>query len=118
LSSIDIVARFPSVTDGPDLVEVNLPGLQGFRKAVHTVFRVGGIGADPVELTLSEVDERPRHPEWESFSLIFCGAAGALDQGLHPVDHADLGSFPLFLVPVVGEADGQLYEAVFNRPTS
>jgi hypothetical protein len=112
-----MVARFVLVTDGAGLsAEAALPALNGFREAEGTVFRVKAGDGHPVELTLTEVSETARPPGWESFSLLFLGAEGALSQGTHQVEHGDLGSFPLFLVPIVGDGDGHLYEAVFNRP--
>jgi len=53
----------------------------------------------------------------ECFSLIFRGPSDAsLDQRTYRVEHASLGDFPLFLVPLGPTADGaQALEAVVNR---
>ena len=107
------------MTDGPkSFVEAPLPALQTLRQAVGTPFRVESGGGEPVELTLTEIIENDRGPGWESFSLLFGGARGALLQGTHELDHDGLGSFPLFLVPIADVGGEPLYEAVFNRPTT
>jgi hypothetical protein len=70
-----------------------------------------------VDVTLVEVAVSDRRPNWETFSILFAGGGdGAFPQATYRVDHADLGSFPLSLVPVLTDGDGRHYEAVFNRP--
>lgn len=50
-----------------------------------------------------------------SFSLLFRGPREPrLDQGIVPLRHPRLGRLDLFVVPVVCEADGMRYEAVFG----
>lgn len=68
-------------------------------------------------LTLSEVkDLKP----WEEqkrlgFTLTFRGQSKAiLPQGMWGLQHDDLGSLELFLVPMQPDQEGPLYEAVFN----
>jgi hypothetical protein len=92
------------------------PALVGFQKALDSGFRVQADDFDPVDVTLVQVTVSDRRPTWETFSLLFAGGEGALPQAMYRVDHADLGSFPLFLVPVLTDRDGLHYEAVFNRP--
>jgi hypothetical protein len=54
-------------------------------------------------------------PGYESFSLLFQGPAEPfLPQAIYPLEHAQLGAFALFLVPVGKNAAGFLYEAVLN----
>lgn len=109
---------FVQVAAGAESSSEAWPALDSFRAAVGTAFRVDAGDGHTVELTLAEVDETARRPRWESFSLLFAGAGEALVQGTYPVDHGDLGSSLLFLVPVAGDGDGRLYEAVFNRPAA
>jgi hypothetical protein len=54
--------------------------------------------------------------ESDSFSIIFHGPPDRmLSQGTYHFEHAHIGSFPLFIVPI-GSANGRIqYEAVFNR---
>lgn len=52
-----------------------------------------------------------------SFSLIFRGESSSvlLNQGLHPIEAADLGKLEVFLVPIERNADGtHLYQVVFS----
>ena len=107
------------MTDGPKpFVEAALPALQTLRHTVGTPFRVASDAGQPMELTLTEIIENDRGPDWESFSLLFAGAAGTLSQGTQQMAHDRLGSFPLFLVPIADVGGEPLYEAVFNRPTT
>ena len=51
-----------------------------------------------------------------NFSLVFRGPLQpVLPQRIYPVEHAALGRFDLFIVPVRRDAQGLYYEAVFNR---
>ena len=94
------------------------PSMAGFRDAVDTAFEVGAGGAPLGRMTLLEVSVTDRGPGWECFALLFAGPRPALPQATYAVESAALGSFSLFLVPVVSPPDRQHYEAVFNRPTS
>jgi hypothetical protein len=72
------------------------------------------LGEDALELELVEFTDRSSE-RTESFSLIFRGPLERpFPQATYTVQHAGLGSFPLFLVPVAREKDGMRYEAVFN----
>lgn len=42
-------------------------------------------------------------------------AATMLQQGVYEMHHAELGTLPLFIVPVHQHDDGIVYEAVFTR---
>lgn len=49
------------------------------------------------------------------FSLVFRGPAGVvLPQRIYQVDHPELGSLDIFLVPIGADAAGVRYEAVFG----
>ena len=49
------------------------------------------------------------------FSLVFRGpAGGALPQRIYRLEHPELGSLDVFLVPIGPDAGGMCYEAVFN----
>lgn len=90
-----------------------------FKAALGTAFRVHMDDARSVELTLVEVTDFDYGPGWESFSLLFTGPEPpAFRHGLFTVEHAKMGSFPMFLVVVRTFADGLRYEAVFNRPAA
>jgi hypothetical protein len=51
-----------------------------------------------------------------SFSLLFTGPIDPMiDQGTYRFEHDRLGSFSLFIVPLVPERGAHYYEAIFNR---
>src|SRR3954470_1652709 len=51
----------------------------------------------------------------EPFSIVFQGPREpVLPQQIYRMEHAALGSFDLFIVPIGAEPDGVLYEAVFG----
>lgn len=96
--------------------EREAPELKRFQDAVDSRFRVTLPGRVAADLTLIEVATFEFRPGWESFSLLFDGPSPpAFWDGMFVVEHAELGSFPLFLVAVHTDTDGQQYEAVFNR---
>jgi hypothetical protein len=67
---------------------------------------------DPLELVLSSCDESPHaRPDQPAFSLSFDSSdPQPRDQQIFALEHAELGQFDLFLVPV----GPQQYEAVIN----
>ncbi len=54
----------------------------------------------------------------EKFSLLFRGMNGqALDQDTYLFEHAGIGQFAMFIVPIGAmDTNHDYYEAVFNRP--
>lgn len=113
-----MVARFLRVPDGPSLPTAeSLPTLADFRHAAGTAFQVQVDDRRAVEVTLVEVRHTDRRSGWETFSLLFAGPDEPFPQAAYPIRHDKLGSFLLFLVPVLTEVSGQSYEAVFNRPS-
>lgn len=73
-------------------------------------------GAEPLELTLSRCDESPHaRPDHPAFSLLFhAPGTGHLPQQIFAIEHAELGEFELFLVPLGPDGDRMRYEAVIN----
>lgn len=68
-----------------------------------------------VDLVLIEAEDLGSTPRQEQFSLQFQGPlTHFLPQATYPVEHATLGQFALFLVPVGREPEGYRYEAIFN----
>lgn len=97
-----------------------------FSAAVGTPFRVVRDG-DPINLDLIEVVAAPPRDEadaqrraaagirTEPFTLTFRGPGEPrLAQGIQRLEHERLGELEIFLVPLQPDADGPLYEAVFN----
>ncbi len=69
-------------------------------------------------LTLRRVDSLPRPPGdqgREPFSLEFTDAAhDHVPQQTVEVTHEEMGSYPLFVVPLGPSDDGMRYEAIFT----
>jgi hypothetical protein len=86
-----------------------------FEAATGTTFAVHAGEGAPVMLTLAEVEALPAPEWWEYFALLFDGPGPALPQWTYRVEHATMGTFPLFLGPVAAGPAGLRYEAVFNR---
>ncbi len=96
-----------------------MPKLASLRAALDSSFRVHLDDARTEDLTLVEITILASRPGWESFSLVFRGPdPPAFWQGTFAVDHAEVGSFPVFLVAVHTEGEGQQYQAIFNRPAT
>lgn len=49
------------------------------------------------------------------FSIVFRGPSDTvLPQHIYRMEHTDIGSFEIFLVPIGPDGEGLLYEAIFN----
>jgi uncharacterized protein DUF6916 len=88
-----------------------------FSKHVNTKFRVAV--EPPVELELEQVKGYLSQPHEETgmerFSIFFAGPNDrCLEQRMYSLEHEQMGTFDLFLVPVSRDARGFHYEAVFN----
>ncbi|HYG57714.1 MAG TPA: hypothetical protein VD902_06565 [Symbiobacteriaceae bacterium] len=90
--------------------------LSVFREQLQSQFQVDLGSAEPVTLQLTQAADLGSTPRQERFSVVFRGPLDPyLDQRMYPIEHAALGKFDLFLVPIAREPEGFLYEAVFNR---
>ncbi len=87
-----------------------------FARHEKSTFTLASNG-EPQSLVLMEVADLSSDPENdESFSLLFHATGpGLLGQGLYQLNHQEMGSQALFLVPVDADESGAYYEAVFNR---
>jgi len=95
--------------------------LATFSPLVGTEFRVDVGGALPVALRLAEASSLsggkgiPAGRTREPFALVFRGPARpTLSQRTYPFEHAALGRFDVFIVPIGPDADGPRYEAIFT----
>ena len=87
-----------------------------FANNLQTKFKVSVDSDRVVELELKEVSEPKVSPRQEQFAIVFQGPSDSfLGQGTRLLDHALIGSFDLFLVPIRQDDQGFYYEAVFNR---
>jgi len=87
-----------------------------FEPLVHDRFRFASEATTPFEVELIDVSEMGSPGAQRSqFSLVFRGGPSPpLPQGIHGLEHEDLGRLDLFLVPIGPDAEGQRYEAVFT----
>jgi len=72
-----------------------------------------------LEIELVEIKDFPK--KWagpsgrQPFSIFFRGPCDlSLPQNTYKIEHEKIGTFALFLVPVVPDESGNIYEAVFN----
>jgi hypothetical protein len=88
-----------------------------FSKLVKTKFQVHIDAERVVEMELAQVISRSDATSpTDSFSLIFLGPLQpALPQKMFLFEHAELGTFHLFIVPIARTPAGMEYEALFNR---
>lgn len=91
--------------------------VETFSGLVGDIFRLQvdgeqGFDTELIEATpLGPALDQARAP----FSLVFRGPAGILvPQRIYRLDHADLGAFELFLVPIGPDEVGMRYQAVFS----
>jgi hypothetical protein len=73
--------------------------------------------ADAVELRLVEAQDVGSTPRQMQFSIVFRGPVNVpLVQAIYKMEHDELGTFDLFIVPIKQDQDGIYYQAIFNRP--
>jgi hypothetical protein len=94
-----------------------------FSPHVGDKFRVFYNPTSALELTLASAEElgTASAREWSRasgrapFNLTFAGPREAfLPQGTYRIEHDDLGSFELFIVPLGPGGEGLLYEVIFT----
>jgi hypothetical protein len=92
------------------------PSYEVFAENLNAVFQIRFEADKLVEVKLVEVSELKKTSQQERFSIVFKGPRETfLPQYEYQMTHERAGTFPIFLVPVGVEADGFLYEAVFNQ---
>jgi hypothetical protein len=94
-----------------------------FAEHLKTVFRLL-TGGEPLPLELVEVQRASYADEpaavgpagrREPFNLLFRGPRSPYArQGIHRLEHDELGTLEIFLVPLGPDASGMRYEAVFT----
>jgi hypothetical protein len=104
----------------PDLGALTLEHFSGH---VGDTFTVGAL-VDPtgapatLAIKLAEAEQlgpAPSDDQREPFSLMFTGPMETmLMQGIHQLEHADLGELGIFLVPVQPDHGQARYQAIFT----
>lgn len=83
---------------------------------VHTKFQLQHPVAGVLEIELINAEEFTVAPQQEQFTLTFLASpVPPLAQGLYQMEHTQLGTGALFLVPISLNENGLTCEAVFNR---
>lgn len=91
-----------------------------FSSRIGEEFRIALDDGESVtlELTAAEIKAvagTPDHPD-SAFSVLFRGLlTHPLGQQMYEFEHSELGTLPLFVVPVQEDENGFYYEAVFTR---
>lgn len=87
-----------------------------FSGLLGDTFKVHPDTREPLDFELisaTELGERPGRGR--PFSIVFRGSGDVLlPQRIYRMEHAEMGSFEVFLVPIGPDEKGLLYEAVFN----
>ena len=88
-----------------------------FKQHVKSAFRISSESAPTVlDMQLIEVCEGHSTERFEQFSVLYTGPKEPLlKQGTYRFEHAAMGSFNLFIVPISSDEGGTVYEAVFGR---
>ena len=92
--------------------------VESFSTHLNSTFALG-VGESTVDLTLTQVQKLPFRPFQgmmrEPFSLIFrSGMPVVLPQRAYPLKHEAMGKLDIFIVPIGRDAQGIVYQAVFN----
>ena len=93
-----------------------------FSAHLGKTFRISMDSSQPLDLELIEAtDLSARYPseraegKWRPFSIVFRGPGDILlPQAIYRIEHDQIGTFDLFIVPIGRDKDGLRYEAVFN----
>ena len=88
-----------------------------FAAHINSKFKAYLNEATILELELTSVTESSPTPKQEQFVLIFRAPLSAPPhQQMFQLEHAQLGSGLIFMVPIAKDASSVTYEAIFNRP--
>jgi len=75
------------------------------------------LGADELPLEIAKISRLPEtsvRAEPFSLTLRHNGASGYLPQGVYTIRHPLRGELQVFTVPIGPDANGMLYEIIFN----
>jgi len=87
-----------------------------FAKLLKTSFSVTDSAGNDSSLYLAKTQDLSASLGGENFSLMFRGPSSRrLSQGTYEFGHRRHGTFPMFIVPMLGDGRHAYYEAVFNR---
>jgi hypothetical protein len=91
--------------------------LEQFSQHLNSKFSARREPAVAVELQLVEAQSTGSTPGYEQFSLLFRGPLNhLLEQSTYSFEHAEIGTFDMFIVPIKQDQEGLYYQAIINRP--
>jgi hypothetical protein len=93
--------------------------VQTFRPHLGEAFRIEVGDGSQLEAILTEAtalgEGMPQRDRRAPFSIVLRGPQHpVLSQRTYPVEHAEIGKFELFLVPIGPDLTGMRYEAIFG----
>lgn len=95
---------------------VEVLSYKAFHENLNSAFNIVLTSDVRIGLTLTEISENMVSPVQERFSITLAGPANPFfPQALYKFEHAKMGEFEMFIVPVGRDSDGFTYEAVYNR---
>jgi pimeloyl-ACP methyl ester carboxylesterase len=104
-----------------DRVGIETFTVETFSGHLGGTFRIHSGGSDPLEVelisatALGEGPERGSSGRRQPFSIVFRGPGNILlPQRIYRMEHEEIGSFELFLVPIGPDESGLRYEAIFT----
>jgi hypothetical protein len=97
---------------------IESPTMETFSRLANTKFLMHFGESQSAELELVKVADVGSSARQIQFSLLFVGRNAPLSQGIYRVEHDELGTLDLFLVPIGRDQNGIQYEAIFNRMVS
>ncbi|MCG8406611.1 MAG: twin-arginine translocation signal domain-containing protein [Phycisphaerales bacterium] len=88
-----------------------------FSQQLNSRFRIRDtMSSDAIDVELVRVTEAHSTEAVEQFSVEFLGPEKPFfEQRMYRIEHPDMGSFDLFIVPIGQSQDGTTYQAVFSR---
>lgn len=87
-----------------------------FAAHLNSTFQIYFLPEEATEAKLVDVSEITKRSRQESFSILFQGPPERIYyQRMMQIEHPELGTGELFLVPVGQTEEGIQYEATFNR---
>jgi hypothetical protein len=92
------------------------PPVPGFESQVGTLFQIRDAGRDVTQLLLNRFESKAPSNGTTQFSLEFASQSDvSLKEGTYDVQHAALGNFRMFVMPLPADAQGRAaYRADFN----
>src|SRR5262245_54115618 len=99
------------------MIDVGTSTVDTFSSHLNSKFQMHYGDSQTAELELISVTDVGSSPRQIQFSLIFLAPETApVWQSIYRLDHDELGTLNLFLVPIGKDRQGVQYEAIINRP--